>query len=92
MDILEDYMFWQGYEFCRLDGSTAHSERTVSISVPNYFCSELLLKVWGVNTGIRVHMKGLLQSFLMSPDLGQSQVKIGLVQLRVLLDLMTSKT
>ncbi|CAG2205158.1 ISWI [Mytilus edulis] len=32
MDILEDYMFWQGYEFCRLDGSTAHSERTEAIN------------------------------------------------------------
>ncbi|XP_052078522.1 chromatin-remodeling complex ATPase chain isw-1-like isoform X2 [Mytilus californianus] len=32
MDILEDYVFWQGYEFCRLDGSTAHSERTEAIN------------------------------------------------------------
>ena len=29
LDILEDYCFWQGYDYCRLDGNTPHSERTV---------------------------------------------------------------
>lgn len=29
LDILEDYCFWRGYEYCRLDGSTPHEERQV---------------------------------------------------------------
>ncbi|XP_052098948.1 uncharacterized protein LOC127733675 [Mytilus californianus] len=32
LDILEDYLFWQGYQFCRLDGKTPHAERTVSVN------------------------------------------------------------
>jgi len=31
LDILEDYCMWRGYQYCRLDGSTAHEEREKSI-------------------------------------------------------------
>ena len=31
LDILEDYCVMRGYEYCRIDGSTAHSDRTASI-------------------------------------------------------------
>ncbi|KAL8615035.1 SWI/SNF-related matrix-associated actin-dependent regulator of chromatin subfamily A member 5 [Nucella lapillus] len=31
LDILEDYCFWKGYEYCRLDGSTPHEDRQKSI-------------------------------------------------------------
>nr|KAJ3419813.1 hypothetical protein HK105_006470 [Polyrhizophydium stewartii] len=31
LDILEDYCVWRGYEYCRLDGQTAHDERVTSI-------------------------------------------------------------
>jgi hypothetical protein len=29
LDILEDYCFWRGFEYCRLDGSTPHEDRQV---------------------------------------------------------------
>lgn len=29
LDILEDYCAWKGFEYCRLDGQTAHEERQV---------------------------------------------------------------
>lgn len=31
LDILEDYCYWRMYEYCRLDGSTPHEDRQVSI-------------------------------------------------------------
>ncbi|KAJ3077794.1 chromatin remodeling complex Adenosinetriphosphatase [Quaeritorhiza haematococci] len=31
LDILEDYMHWRGYEYCRIDGQTAHEDRVQSI-------------------------------------------------------------
>ncbi|KAJ1336566.1 hypothetical protein BSLG_007350 [Batrachochytrium salamandrivorans] len=31
LDILEDYCMWKGFEYCRLDGSTAHEDRISSI-------------------------------------------------------------
>ncbi|GAU98600.1 hypothetical protein RvY_09726 [Ramazzottius varieornatus] len=31
LDILEDYCGWAKYEYCRLDGSTAHEDREISI-------------------------------------------------------------
>ncbi|TPX32545.1 hypothetical protein SmJEL517_g04395 [Synchytrium microbalum] len=27
LDILEDYCFWRGYQYCRIDGQTAHEDR-----------------------------------------------------------------
>ncbi|XP_041358454.1 SWI/SNF-related matrix-associated actin-dependent regulator of chromatin subfamily A member 5-like [Gigantopelta aegis] len=32
MDILEDYCYWKNYDYCRLDGSTPHEERQLSIN------------------------------------------------------------
>ncbi|XP_076446888.1 SWI/SNF-related matrix-associated actin-dependent regulator of chromatin subfamily A member 5-like [Babylonia areolata] len=31
LDILEDYCFWRGFDYCRLDGSTPHEDRQKSI-------------------------------------------------------------
>lgn len=31
LDILEDYCYWRGYSYCRLDGQTSHEEREKSI-------------------------------------------------------------
>ncbi|KAI0218655.1 SWI/SNF-related matrix-associated actin-dependent regulator of chromatin subfamily A member 5 [Lamellibrachia satsuma] len=35
LDILEDYCAWKGFEYCRLDGQTAHEERQASIDAFN---------------------------------------------------------
>ncbi|CAH8522821.1 unnamed protein product [Schistosoma turkestanicum] len=35
MDILEDYCLWRGHEYFRLDGSTPHEERQISIDEYN---------------------------------------------------------
>jgi SWI/SNF-related matrix-associated actin-dependent regulator of chromatin subfamily A member 5 len=35
LDILEDYCIWKEYEYCRLDGQTAHEERQKSIDEYN---------------------------------------------------------
>ncbi|ESO93825.1 hypothetical protein LOTGIDRAFT_182249 [Lottia gigantea] len=32
LDILEDYCFWRGYDYCRLDGQTPHEDRQNSIN------------------------------------------------------------
>jgi len=31
LDILEDYCFWKGYDYCRIDGQTSHDDRIQSI-------------------------------------------------------------
>lgn len=35
LDILEDYCYWRAYEYCRLDGQTAHEDRQESINAFN---------------------------------------------------------
>ena len=35
LDILEDYCIWQGHDYCRLDGDTAHEDRQNSINEYN---------------------------------------------------------
>ncbi|CAI5446142.1 unnamed protein product [Caenorhabditis angaria] len=35
LDLLEDYCWWRKYDYCRLDGSTAHEERQQSIDAYN---------------------------------------------------------
>lgn len=35
LDILEDYCIWRKYEYCRLDGQTAHEDRQASINAYN---------------------------------------------------------
>lgn len=32
LDILEDYCLWREYNYCRLDGNTAHVDRQVSLT------------------------------------------------------------
>uniref|UniRef100_F1KRC8 Chromatin-remodeling complex ATPase chain isw-1 n=2 Tax=Ascaris suum TaxID=6253 RepID=F1KRC8_ASCSU len=31
LDLLEDYCWWRNYQYCRLDGQTAHADRQMSI-------------------------------------------------------------
>ena len=31
LDIIEDYCIWKGHGYCRLDGQTAHEDRTQRI-------------------------------------------------------------
>jgi SWI/SNF-related matrix-associated actin-dependent regulator of chromatin subfamily A member 5 len=35
MDILEDYCLWKNFEYCRLDGQTAHEDKQNSINLYN---------------------------------------------------------
>ena len=35
LDILEDYCMWRGYNYCRLDGQTAHEDRQRQINEYN---------------------------------------------------------
>ncbi|KAL1916815.1 uncharacterized protein VTP21DRAFT_5519 [Calcarisporiella thermophila] len=35
LDILEDYCWWKGYEYCRIDGQTSHEDRIASIDEYN---------------------------------------------------------
>ncbi len=35
LDILEDYCWWRGHRYCRLDGQTAHDDRTRMINEYN---------------------------------------------------------
>jgi superfamily II DNA/RNA helicase len=35
LDILEDYCLWKNFEYCRLDGQTAHEDRQNSINLYN---------------------------------------------------------
>ncbi|CAC5422274.1 SMARCA5 [Mytilus coruscus] len=51
LDILEDYLFWQGYQFCRLDGKTPHAERTVSINEFNSPGSEKFIFMLSTRAG-----------------------------------------
>ncbi|XP_076103983.1 SWI/SNF-related matrix-associated actin-dependent regulator of chromatin subfamily A member 5-like isoform X2 [Mytilus galloprovincialis] len=51
LDILEDYLFWQGYQFCRLDGKTPHLERTVSINEFNSPGSEKFIFMLSTRAG-----------------------------------------
>uniref|UniRef100_A0A915IVN9 Helicase C-terminal domain-containing protein n=1 Tax=Romanomermis culicivorax TaxID=13658 RepID=A0A915IVN9_ROMCU len=32
LDILEDYCFWRGFKYCRLDGNTPHEDRQITSS------------------------------------------------------------
>lgn len=35
LDLLEDYCWLRGYQYCRLDGQTAHEDRQISIDEYN---------------------------------------------------------
>ncbi|KAF2861302.1 chromatin remodelling complex ATPase chain ISW1 [Piedraia hortae CBS 480.64] len=43
LDILEDYSVMRGYEYCRIDGSTAHEDRVAAIDAYNKPDSEKFL-------------------------------------------------
>lgn len=51
LDILEDYCFWRGYNYCRIDGSTAHEERQVSIDAFNMPDSEKFVFMLSTRAG-----------------------------------------
>lgn len=51
LDILEDYCMWRGYQYCRLDGSTAHEEREKSIYEFNKPESEKFLFMLSTRAG-----------------------------------------
>jgi len=51
LDILEDYCMWRGYQYCRLDGSTAHEEREKSIYEFNKPDSEKFLFMLSTRAG-----------------------------------------
>ncbi|KAK4337102.1 hypothetical protein RND71_043852 [Anisodus tanguticus] len=51
LDILEDYCMWRGYQYCRLDGSTAHEEREKSIYEFNKPNSEKFLFMLSTRAG-----------------------------------------
>jgi SWI/SNF-related matrix-associated actin-dependent regulator of chromatin subfamily A member 5 len=40
LDILEDYMVWKGYQYCRIDGQTSHEDRVRDIDEFNREGSE----------------------------------------------------
>jgi SWI/SNF-related matrix-associated actin-dependent regulator of chromatin subfamily A member 5 len=51
LDILEDYLIWRGYKYCRLDGSTPHEERQESIDLFNAPNSEKFLFLLSTRAG-----------------------------------------
>ena len=51
LDILEDYCMWKGFQYCRLDGSTAHEEREKSIYEFNKPDSEKFLFMLSTRAG-----------------------------------------
>jgi len=51
LDILEDYCYWRGYNYCRLDGQTPHEERQVSINSFNEPNSEKFLFMLSTRAG-----------------------------------------
>lgn len=51
MDIMEDYFMWRGFNYCRLDGSTPHEERQVSINEFNMPGSEKFIFMLSTRAG-----------------------------------------
>lgn len=43
LDILEDYCWWRGLKYCRLDGQTAHEDRQKAIDAYNAPDSDIFL-------------------------------------------------
>lgn len=48
LDILEDYCLWKNFEYCRLDGNTAHEDRQVRVFLSDktklYLINKILFK------------------------------------------------
>jgi superfamily II DNA or RNA helicase len=51
LDILEDYCQWQGYDYCRLDGQTNHTDRQVDIDGFNKPGSEKFVYMLSTRAG-----------------------------------------
>lgn len=51
LDILEDYCYWRGYQYCRLDGQTSHEEREKSIDAFNAPNSEKFIFMLSTRAG-----------------------------------------
>lgn len=51
LDILEDYCIWRGHQYCRLDGSTSHTDRTDRIAAFNAPGSEKFVFMLSTKAG-----------------------------------------
>ena len=51
LDILEDYCWWRGHKYCRLDGQTDHDDRTRMINDYNAPGSEKFLFMLSTRAG-----------------------------------------
>ncbi|XP_075211463.1 nucleosome-remodeling ATPase imitation SWI [Lycorma delicatula] len=51
MDILEDYCFWRGHSYCRLDGQTPHEDRQRQINEYNADNSEKFIFMLSTRAG-----------------------------------------
>uniref|UniRef100_A0A1B6L2G5 Chromatin-remodeling complex ATPase chain Iswi n=1 Tax=Graphocephala atropunctata TaxID=36148 RepID=A0A1B6L2G5_9HEMI len=51
IDILEDYCFWRGYQYCRLDGQTPHEDRQRQINEYNDDNSEKFVFMLSTRAG-----------------------------------------
>ncbi|EEB20390.1 helicase, putative [Pediculus humanus corporis] len=51
LDILEDYCFWKGYKYCRLDGNTSHEDRQRQINEYNAPNSEKFIFMLSTRAG-----------------------------------------
>ncbi|XKL63332.1 hypothetical protein PGB90_005696 [Kerria lacca] len=51
LDILEDYFFWKGYRYCRLDGGTSHDDRQRQIDEFNAPNSEKFIFILSTRAG-----------------------------------------
>ncbi|KAK7591268.1 hypothetical protein V9T40_002881 [Parthenolecanium corni] len=51
LDILEDYFFWRGYRYCRLDGGTSHEDRQRQIDEFNAPNSDKFIFILSTRAG-----------------------------------------
>ncbi|XP_065842595.1 SWI/SNF-related matrix-associated actin-dependent regulator of chromatin subfamily A member 5-like [Oscarella lobularis] len=51
LDILEDYMIWKDYRYCRLDGNTSHTDREESIASFNASESDVFVFLLSTRAG-----------------------------------------
>jgi SWI/SNF-related matrix-associated actin-dependent regulator of chromatin subfamily A member 5 len=51
LDVLEDYAYWRQYQYCRLDGQTAHEEREKAIDAFNKPDSEKFIFMLSTRAG-----------------------------------------
>ncbi|XP_017298080.1 chromatin-remodeling complex ATPase chain Iswi-like [Diaphorina citri] len=51
LDILEDYCYWRGFKYCRLDGQTAHEDRQRQINDFNMEGSDIFIFMLSTRAG-----------------------------------------